>query len=90
MPTTRPTIASQLHGSQTLHNGHIVLGNSSLSPPPCVISPKTNGINGIKSQALALQHQRDQGGYAGPRAVQLERCAAEEKENLETLIDLLG
>lgn len=78
-PPIRPTFASELRGPQNMHNGHVVLANSSTSPTP-VPTPATGSSNvsavddGLIGETL----------IAGQRLPQFAEAVE------ENLIDLLG
>ncbi|KAL6706633.1 hypothetical protein ACN47E_005175 [Coniothyrium glycines] len=88
-PPPRPTFASEFRGAQTMHNGHIVLANT--SPPLAQAeSRKTNGITPATVPPSA--GREDEGAYTGRHIIKYDGSGddnvEEHKKEQANLIDL--
>ncbi|KAH7359702.1 hypothetical protein BKA66DRAFT_515056 [Pyrenochaeta sp. MPI-SDFR-AT-0127] len=87
-PPQRPTFASELRGSSEMHNGHVVLANSSSSPTPAstpaTISDHAPWKKPTSAKAPVYDDRVDEDCKTGRRLLRYKEGAD------QNLIDLLG
>ena len=79
LPPPRPTFASELRGTQHMHNGQFILANGSAPSSPGPI-PNISGINRVHGGSMA--GRMGEGGNEGRRIIKYEEVEG------ENLIDL--